>query len=338
MTVALVIIRRLAALAGVLVAVTLFTFVISNLIPGDPAQMMSGPRATRAQVDETRHRLGLDRPLPVQYAAYVGAMVHGDLGTSIATGRPVSEELLSRAPATLELMLLALVVSAGAGLAIGGVCALQAGRPIDTVLRLVAIGGVSTPVFWLGLVLLLVFYAGLGWLPPAGRLDPGMTSPQGVTGFYLLDSLIGGDLGAFADAAAHLVLPVATLSLASIGAYARLVRASMLEVLSQDYVRTARASGLHPAVVVLRHALPNAAVPFVTVLGTELGHLLFGSVMVETIFSWPGLGSYVLNGVFELDFPVIMGFTVLTSVAYVFANLAVDLAAMALDPRLRAPA
>jgi peptide/nickel transport system permease protein len=327
--------RRLAMTALVLAGVTFATFMIANVAPGDPAELMAGPRASPELIADMRARLGLDRPLLVQYGAYVGRLLQGDLGDSIATGRPALDELLGRMPATLELMVCAFLVTVLLGVSLGVVTAVWNGTWIDGLLRGGGILGVSTPTFWMGLLLLLVFYNWAGWLPGTGRLDAALAPPAHVTGLYLLDAVIAGDWLALRSAVNHLVLPVATLALASSGALLRIVRGSMLEVLGEDYIRTARAAGLPTRVVVIRHALRNALTPLITVIALELATLLFGSVIVESVFSWPGVGRFVLDSILRLDFPVIMAFTVLSALAYVLANLLADLAYMYADPRVR---
>ncbi len=321
--------------ALVLAGVTFATFMIANVAPGDPAELMAGPRASPELIADMRARLGLDRPLLVQYGAYVGRLLQGDLGDSIATGRPALDELLGRMPATLELMVCAFLVTVLLGVSLGVVTAVWNGTWIDGLLRGGGILGVSTPTFWMGLLLLLVFYNWAGWLPGTGRLDAALAPPAHVTGLYLLDAVIAGDWLALRSAVNHLVLPVATLALASSGALLRIVRGSMLEVLGEDYIRTARAAGLPTRVVVIRHALRNALTPLITVIALELATLLFGSVIVESVFSWPGVGRFVLDSILRLDFPVIMAFTVLSALAYVLANLLADLAYMYADPRVR---
>ena len=321
--------------ALVLAGVTFATFMIANVAPGDPAELMAGPRASPELIADMRARLGLDRPLLVQYGTYVARLLQGDLGDSIATGRPALDELLGRMPATLELMMCAFLVTVLLGVSLGVVTAVWNGTWIDGLLRGGGILGVSTPAFWMGLLLLLVFYNWAGRLPGAGRLDAALASPAHVTGLYLLDAVIAGDWLALRSAVNHLVLPVATLALASSGALLRIVRGSMLEVLAEDYIRTARAAGLPTRVVIIRHALRNALTPLITVIALELATLLFGSVIVESVFSWPGVGRFVLDSILRLDFPVIMAFTVLSALAYVLANLLADLAYMYADPRVR---
>ncbi|MCW3836950.1 ABC transporter permease [Sphingomonas canadensis] len=327
--------QRLLMMIGVLFGVTLITFAISHIVPGDPAQMMAGPRAGAQAVAELRAQLGLDRPLYVQYLSFLGDLLQGDLGTSVVTRRPVLPELLSYFPATVELMLVSLAASVVLGVALGVAAAVYADRWPDHLLRLFAITGVSAPRFVTALLLMLFFYGQLNLLPGGGRLDPALTPPPTVTGMLLIDSLLAGDLVAFGDAALHLALPTLTLAVSTAGGFMRLTRTAMLEALGEDYIRTARAMGLRRSTIILRHALRNALLPLVTVVGMAVGGLLFGSVVVETIFAWPGAGSYVLAATFALDFPVIMGFTVVVSVVYVVTNLIVDLLYLLVDPRIR---
>lgn len=330
--------RRLLMLIGVLFGVTLITFTISHLVPGDPAQLMAGPRASDEAIAALRAQLGLDRPLYVQYLTFLGNLVQGDLGVSVLTQRPVLQELVGYFPATIELMLVSLTLSIALGVALGIAAAVYEGRWIDHVLRLIAIVGVSAPRFVTALLLLLFFYGELNLLPGGGRFDPALAMPPSVTGFLLIDSLLAGDFVAFADAAMHMILPTLTLAVSTSGGFMRLARTSMLEALAQDYIRTAQAMGLRRRTIILRHAFRNALMPLVTVIGMAVGTLLFGSVIVETIFAWPGAGSYVLNAIFSLDFPVIMGFTVIVSVVYVVTNLVVDLVYLVIDPQIRSVA
>ncbi len=318
-----------------LFGVTLVTFFIAHVAPGDPAEMMAGPRASPELVADMRARLGLDQPVWVQYGRYMQRLASGDFGESIATGRPALAEIASRIPATIELMLVALLIATTVGIALGVLTAAYRGTWIDTLARGTSILAISTPAFWLGLLLLLVFYDWAALLPGSGRLDAALDPPPDVTGLYLIDALIAGDGLAFRSAVNHLVLPAATLALGSIGALVRVVRSSMLEVLSEDYIRTARAAGLPSRTVLLRHALPNALIPLITVLALELAGLMFGSVIVESVFSWPGVGRFVLESILRLDFPVIMCFTVLAAVAYLLANLLADMLYVIVDPRIR---
>jgi peptide/nickel transport system permease protein len=331
-----IVLRRLLMLVFVTAGVTVICFVISRLIPGDPAQLLLGPRATPQAIAELRTRLGLDQDIATQYGAYVRDLFRGDFGTSITTRQPVLAELLGYIPATLELMLVAMLLSIAIGVPLGVVTAVRRDTWVDNLGRGLAILGISTPTFWLGLMLMLLFYAQLDLLPGSGRLDLGVSPPPNVTGLYLIDAALAGDSLAWRSAFNHLLLPASTLALASIGTVVRLIRSSMIEVLGEDYIRTARAYGISKGRLLFVYALKNALIPFVTVLGLELASLLFGSVVIESVFAWPGVGNHVLGAILNLDFPVIMGFTVLASVVYVVANLLVDLSYLALDPRIQA--
>jgi peptide/nickel transport system permease protein len=326
--------ERVVSAVVVLVVVTIVIFSVSHLIPGDPAQLMAGPHATDQEIAAMRHRMGLDRPLLRQYVDYVSRLARGDLGTSIVTRRPVFDEIVVRLPATLELMVPALLISAGLGTFLGVLAAVFRDSYFDYFVRFASTISQSIPTFWLSLVLVVLFYGHLGILPASGRLDANLTSPPHVSGFYLLDSALVGNWRVFRSAFAHLTLPVATLVLSNVGTFLRLVRASMAEILLEDYIRTAWASGFSWSAVILRHALRNALFPFVTVLGIQLASLLFGSVVIESVFAWPGLGTHVLNAIFDLDFPVIVGFAALVSLAYVGINLMIDISYTLLDPRV----
>jgi peptide/nickel transport system permease protein len=325
--------RRAAFALIVLAAVTAATFAILALIPSDPARMLAGPQASAEAVGRLRAELGLDQPLWAQYGAYLTRVLHGDLGVSVVTGRPVLSELLARAPASIELMTCALFVAIAVGVPLGVWAARRKGEWPDQAVRGFAILGISAPGFWLGMLLVLLFYRVLGVLPANGRLL-GM-EPDGPTGFLLLDTLAHGDFAAFGDAVSHLVLPVIALAVADAGGFARLVRAQMLGVLSEDYIRMARASGLSENEVVRTHALHNALTPLAPLLGLALAQMLYGSVVIETVFGWPGVGAFVVSSVFALDFPVILGFALAASIAFVLANLAADIAQSMLDPRIR---
>jgi peptide/nickel transport system permease protein len=335
MSIVAVLRRRLLFLVLVVFGVTLITFAISHLIPGDPARLLAGDRASDELVAQMREKLGLDQPLYVQYGRYMLGLVQGDLGISIRTGRPVAEDILAYFPATLELVMTALTLSVLAGVPLGVASAVWRNGWIDQFARTFAAIGISTPAFWLGLLLLVLFYGQLGWFPGGGRLPTGMEPPPSLTGMYVLDGLLHGQWAVAGNALWHLVLPAACLGFVHVGVIARQIRSAMLDQLSEDYIRTARAAGLSKARVVLRHALPNAAIPSVTVLGLAFGDLLYGAVLTETIFAWPGMGAYVVNSIQALDFPAVMGFTVVVSMAYVLVNLAVDLTYMLLDPRIK---
>ncbi|MGV8921108.1 MAG: ABC transporter permease [Pseudomonas sp.] len=326
--------KRLLGLLLVVFGVSLITFAISHVIPGDPARLIAGDRATDAIVANIRHQLGLDLPLYQQYGRYMLDLFHGDLGTSIRTHRPVLEDLQAFFPATLELALAALALSLLIGVPLGVLSAVYHNRFIDQVARTLAITGISTPAFWLGLGLIVLFYGHLGWLPGGGRIDEGLDAPRPVTGLYLIDSLLAGDTDLFSNAVQHLILPAITLGFVNLGVVARQIRSAMLEQLSEDYIRTARAYGLSKWAVILRHALPNALIPSVTVLGLTLGDLLYGAVLTETVFAWPGMGAYVVKSIQSLDFPAVMGFAVLMSFIYVLLNMAIDLLYRLIDPRI----
>lgn len=326
--------KRLFGLVLVVVGVSLITFCISHLIPGDPARLIAGDRASDAIVENIRHQLGLDLPLYQQYGRYMSDLLHGDLGTSIRTSRPVLEDLKAFFPATLELAVAALLLSVLVGVPLGVLSAVYHNRAIDQIARTLAVTGISTPAFWLGLGLIVLFYGQLGWLPGSGRLDEGLEPPRTLTGFYLVDSLLAGDIPLFLNALEHLILPAVTLGFVNLGVVARQIRSAMLDQLGEDYIRTARAYGLSRWAVILRHALPNALIPSITVLGLTLGDLLYGAVLTETVFAWPGMGAYVVKSIQSLDFPAVMGFAIMVSFIYVLLNMLIDLLYRVVDPRI----
>jgi peptide/nickel transport system permease protein len=325
--------RRLAFLVLVVFGVSVITFIIANAVPGDPARLMAGPRATPEQIADMRVQLGLDRPLAERYVRYVGRVLQGDLGTSIVDNQPVSRALLKRIPATLELMLSALLLSLVIGIPLGVLAAVRKGGWVDHLVRAWSVLGISLPAFWLGLAFILVFYGWIGVLPASGRLAG--APPPGVTGFYTVDSLLAGDLRTFADAVSHLFLPALTIAFGEIGNTARLVRTSMIEALQEDYVLLARASGIPERQVVFNDALRNALIPFTTLMGLALASMLYGGVVIEAVFAWPGIGRYVVEAIFNLDFAVVMAFTIVVSVANVLINLVVDIIYTLLDPQVR---
>jgi peptide/nickel transport system permease protein len=326
--------KRVIFLVLVVFGVSLITFAISHMIPGDPARLVAGDRASDEIVTSIRQQMGLDRPLPEQYWRYLTGILRGDLGISLRTNRPVIEDIVAFFPASLELALVALLIATLTGAPLGVLSAVYRDRPIDHVVRTLAVVGISTPAFWLGLILIVTFYGVLGVLPGGGRIDPNLSIPRRVTGFYLIDSLVAGDPAAFGSTIRHLILPAFCLGFIHLGVVARQIRSAMLDELQQDYVRTARANGIAKWRVIFGHALPNALIPSVTVLGLALGDLLYGAVLTETVFAWPGMGAYVVNSIQSLDFPAVMGFSVVVSFAYVLVNLAVDLIYMTIDPRI----
>ena len=327
--------RRLLLMAIVLFGVLVMTFIVSHVIPADPVGAILGGNAPPEKVAELRRQLNLDKPLPQQFVTYLAGAVRGDLGRSLRTSRPVTEDIRRFFPATLELALAATAVALAVGIPLGVVSAVHRNRLPDHVARVLAIVGVSMPVFWLGLVLLLVFYFRLGWLPGSGRLDLFTVEPPRVTGLLVLDSLLAREWEALRSALAHLVLPAVVLGFSATANVARTSRSSMLEVLFQDFVRTARAKGLPERAVVMRHALRNALIPTVTLVGLIFGSLLEGAVLTETIFAWPGLGRYITTGYLALDYPAVMGGTLYIAVAYSLVNLVVDILYAVIDPRVR---
>ncbi|MGR7297610.1 ABC transporter permease [Klebsiella aerogenes] len=326
--------QRCWGLILVVAGVCVITFIISHLIPGDPARLLAGDRASDEIVRHIRQQLGLDLPLWQQFARYVDALLHGDLGTSIRTGRPVLEDLKTFFPATLELAFCALLIALLVGIPLGVLSAVYRNRWTDHLVRLMALTGISTPAFWLGLGVIVLFYGKLDWLPGSGRLDDWFDPPTRVSGFYLLDSLLEGNIEVFFNALQHLILPAVTLAFVHLGIVARQIRSAMLEQLNEDYIRTALASGLPKFTIVVRYALPNALIPSITVLGLALGDLLYGAVLTETVFAWPGMGAYVVSSIQALDFPAVMGFAIVVSFAYVLVNLVVDLLYLWIDPRM----
>lgn len=327
--------RRLVGVVAVIVGVSLVTFFISHVVPADPVAAALGDHARDDQIAAFRAEYGLDKPVEEQYWLYLSGLVHGDLGISIRTRRPVLDDLHDFFPATFELSLSALLVSVLIGIPTGVWSSLFRNRLPDHVVRVFALVGGSLPVFWLGLIVISVFYYRLGWFPLGGRLDDFVKPPATITGLYVVDSLLTANGPALVSSVEHLILPAFTLGYYSTAVISRMTRSSMLEVLSQDYIRTARAKGLRERVVVLRHGLRNALVPTLTVTGVTFGSLLSGAVLTETVFSWPGLGLYATASAINLDFPAIMGVTLLAAVVYTLVNLVVDLSYHWLDPRIQ---
>jgi len=330
--------RRLVLAALVLVLVSLATFGLAHALPGDPlTSVISDRQANNPEVRAAlERRWGFDRPLPVQYLYYVRNLLRGDLGESISRRRPVADELRQRVPATVELTLFAMAFAVVVGAPLGILSAVRHDRWPDHVARFVTLIGTSVPVFWLGLLLLYVFFYSLQWLPGPGRLDVGMRPPETVTGLVTVDALLAGDWDVLRAALRRLVLPAIVLGAYAMGIIARMLRSSLLAALGDDYVRTARAKGLVERRVVAGHALRNALIPTVTVFGLTVASLLAGAVLTETIFSWPGLGSFAVDAALKLDYPGLLGVTLVVAVVYVLVNLLVDIVYGILDPRIRA--
>jgi peptide/nickel transport system permease protein len=322
----LLILRRVPLLVILLATISLAVFALAQKLPGDPAFVAAGGgEASPEMIAHARRRLGLDRPLWVRYLYYMRNALQGDFGRSMVNNKPVIEDIRKFWPASIELALAAIAISALVGIPLGVISAVRAGRFID---KLITPGSVflgSMPIFWLGLMAVLVFYRIFDLLPAGGRLSVSVTAPPAVTGLYLIDALVAGDVVVFRDALRHLVLPAAILSVLSLAMITRVTRAAMLDILHEDYLRTARAKGVPESRVILKHALRNASIPILTVVGLQLGQLLGGVVITETIFSWPGLGLYAVTAVENQDYPAIMAFTLISTVAYVVINMVVDL-------------
>ena len=330
------ILKRLLLAVPSLIGVVIVTFLLTRALPGDPAAYFAGPAATAEAIEEIRVKLGLDQSLIVQFARYIGDLSHGDLGSSLTTGQPVAAEIKRRLPASAELTLLGLLVSMAIAVPLGILAATQPGSLIDHACRVVTTAGVSLPVFFTGLILIYVFYYKLGWAPaPLGRLDIFFSPPPQVTGFYLIDSLIAGNGALFVASLKQLILPALTLGIFSLAPIARMTRASMLAVLSSDFVRTARASGLSSFTVVVTYAFRNAMLPVITTLGMVFSFLLGANVLVEKVFAWPGIGSFAVEALIASDFAPVQGFVLTMAIMYVALNLIIDILYGLIDPRMR---
>ncbi|MCU0517614.1 MAG: ABC transporter permease [Oscillatoria sp. Prado101] len=328
--------KRLLSLLPVLLGITLLVFTFLHLIPGDPAVVLVGERATPEQIAALRQQLGLNQPLPVQYLAFLGNLIRLDFGTSIISGIPIAEEIRNRWPATFELSVAAMIVALLLGIPAGVFAAVRKNGWLDNLLMTGSLIGVSLPVYWLGLLLIYLFAVNLQWLPASGRLSADLAFTfKPLTGFYVLDALLKLDAAALKDALAHLVLPALTLGTIPLAILARMTRSAMLEVLSQDYIRTARAKGVPEYRIIFLHALKNALLPVITTTGLQFGTLLAGAVLTETIFSWPGIGSWIYDGILARDYPVVQAGVVFVSVTFVLINLLVDISYAFLDPRIK---
>lgn len=337
MSLQLFIARRLLLVVPMLLGITLISFLLTHLIPADPVTANLGDQAANDPqvVAAFRAKWGLDKPLYQQYGLYVWNLVHGNMGTSIHTRQPVITDLRQRIPATMELALTAMFITLLAAVPLGILAAVNRDGPVDQVARVIALIGVSTPVFWLGLLGIDFFYARLGWAPAPGRLSSLISPPPFITGSIVLDGLLAGRSDVLASGLRHLALPALTLAAYQLGVITRMMRSSMLEEFGEDYVRTARSKGLPRPRVILKHAGRNALIPVVTLIGLSFGALLSGTVVIETVFSWPGIGLYAFKSAGSLDFPAIMGAGIVVAAVYIFVNLAVDISYALLDPRIR---
>lgn len=330
--------RRLLLSFIVLFGVSILTFLLTRVVPSRPEILWVGPRATAEQIARAREILGLDEPLYRQYFMYIGAFVRGDWGTSIRTKQPVLRDIGSRLPASLELILASMFLAVLFGIPLGIISAAKAGTAFDHLGRLISVAGVALPAFWLGMILQLIFAKELKLLPLAERVDTItllLNPVRHITGFYLIDSLISGNFVVFIDALKHLVLPAVTLSTYPLGLTVRMTRATLLEVLGEDYIRTARAYGLREVKVLGKYALKNALGPVITVLALTFAYSLAATFLVESVFAWPGLGRYASEAIMVVDYPAIMGITMLVAFTYVALNLMVDIVLAMLDPRIR---
>lgn len=332
--VARLVVRRLFFLVFVLFGLSFVTFTLSHLVPSDPARLMAGPRASASTVEKIREEYGLNDPYAQQYVNYVKGVVRLDFGDSFTSRRPVRDDLERYLPATIELGLYAFLLATVVGVPLGVLSAVRRDSSIDHIARFVSISGLALPVFWLALMAQFVFFGKLGWLPDGQRLPDSVDPPPAVTNLYTIDALLAGEWSTFVTAWEHLLLPVLVLAYGSLAVVTRMVRGSMLDVLNQDYVRTARAKGLANQTVVRRHALKNALLPAVTSLGLQVGLLLSGAFLVEIVFSWPGVGRYAVQAILGTDYNAIMSVTLVIAFIFVLVNLFVDILYLFLDPRI----
>jgi peptide/nickel transport system permease protein len=331
------VVRRFAALVLLCIGITFVVFALTQLVPSNAVATNLGEQAAGdpAAVAAFKHHYGLDRPLPVRYLIYLNHLAHGDLGESSLTHEPVTHDLGQFIPATAELALYSVFFASVVGIAFGILAALRRNRPTDHGLRVVSLAGISMPTFWIALVALYVGFYRLGWFPGADRLDPGVTPPPHVTGFYTIDALLDGNIGLFGQALHHLILPALVLAAFNVSLLTRFTRSSVLEVIGNDYVRAARAKGLSERVVIVRYVLRAALPAVITVLGLVFANVLTGAVLVEKIFSWPGIGQYAYQAAVNLDVPAIAGVSLFVAVVYITINFIVDVLYGVIDPRIR---
>jgi peptide/nickel transport system permease protein len=327
--------RKLLTVVGTMLGIAVLTFVITNVAPGDPARLVAGPNATEDMVETIRSEYGLDQPMVTQFAIYMKDLVSGDLGTSIVSTRPVLDDLLRYAPATIELVLVAMTLGVIVGVPLGMLSAVYKDGPVDHFTRILSISGVAIPAFWLGILLQLYFSVDLGWLPVSGRLPLVTRPPDMITGSLLVDSLLAGNLKTFNTALSHMILPAIVLSFPCLASILRVNRAEMIEVLQSDYIVAARAHGISSRRIVVIYALKNALLPTLAMIGLRFGWMLGSTVLVETVFDWPGIGLYAVSSALASDFKPVIGVTLLIGFFFIIANTLVDLAYAWIDPRLR---
>lgn len=329
------IIKRILQMIPSVLLVLMITFTLSRIVPGDPARMMAGEQAPEAAVERIREEMGLNKSIPEQFVSYVGEVLQGDLGTAWHTGRPVTEDFAMRFPASLELALCALLLAVFIGVPVGIYAASKKDSAADHVSRVVTLLGTSVPVFWLGFMLIYLLYAKYDLIPaPMGRISDSIYPPTQITGLYLLDSLLTGDMTAFKSAFSHIFLPAICLSFGSLAIISRMTRSNMIEVLNLDYIRTARSKGIREGKVIGKHGLRNILVPVLTVIGAQLGGLIGNAVVVETIFNWPGIGSYITQSILQTDYAPVQAFTVISVLIYMVINLILDILYAVVDPRI----
>ncbi len=330
------VVRRLFFLVFVLVALSMITFALTHVVPRDSARLIAGPRASEGELQQIRAEYGLDQPLYRQYVTYMTGVVQLDFGRSMTSRRPVSEDLARYIPASVELALYSIIIAVGFGVPLGVLAAVKRNSAADLFSRVIAILGQSMPPFWLALVVQFIFFARLGWFPDGQRLPTGTEPPSTITSLYTVDSLLTGNFSLFVTSLHHIILPAFVLGFAAMAIVTRMVRSGMLEVMGQDYIRTARAKGLGQKIIIQRHALKNALLPAVTVIGLQIGLLMAGTVLVEIIFSWPGIGRYAYQSIQNFDYRSVISVTLVIGAVYVTLNLLVDIAYILLDPRIKA--
>lgn len=329
------ILKRILYMIPSVLLVLLITFTLSRVVPGDPARMMVGEQAPQEAVDKIREEMGLNKSIPEQFVRYVGDILQGDMGTAWHTGKPVTEDFKVRFPASLELALCALFLAIAIAIPLGIYAASKKDSLADHATRVMTLLGTSVPVFWLGFMLILILYAKLDIIPaPFGRISDGIFPPTQITGLYLVDSLLTGDMVAFKDALGHIFLPAVCLSFGSLAVISRMTRSNMVDVLNLDYIRTARSKGIKEWKVITKHGFKNILVPVLTVIGGQLGGLIGNAVVVETIFNWPGVGSYITQSILQTDYAPVQAFTVISVLIYMFINLVLDILYSIVDPRI----